>query len=48
MLTYKENILPYLNISRKEEYLTDFTIKNNDDIYKVNILICVLLLHNLI
>ena len=41
MSTYKENIFSYLNISRKEEYLTDFTINNNNDIYKVNILICV-------
>ena len=35
MLTYKENIFSYLNISRKEEFLTDFTIKNNNEIYKV-------------
>ena len=38
MSTYKENIFSYFNISRKEEYLTDFTINNNDDIYKVTIL----------
>ena len=43
MSTYKENILTYLNMSRKEEFLTDFTIINNDDTYKVNILIHVLI-----
>ena len=43
MLKYKENILSYLDLSRKEEFLTDFTIKNNDDTYKVNILILILI-----
>ena len=40
MSTYKENIFTYLNVSRKELFLTDFTIKNSDDTYKVNMLIC--------
>ena len=45
MSTYNENIISYLNISRKEEFLTDFTIINNDDTYKVNILIHVLIFY---
>ena len=40
MLTkYKENIFSYFNTSRKDDYLTDFTIKNNDDTYKVYLII---------
>ena len=45
MSTYKENIISYLNISRKEEFLTDFIIINNDDTYKVNTLMHWLIFH---
>ena len=37
MSPYKENIISYLDISLKQCSLTNFTITNNDDIYKVNI-----------
>ena len=33
--TYRGNILSYFNTSRKDDYLTDFTIKNKDETYKV-------------
>ena len=44
MSPYKENIISYLDISRKQGFLTNFTITNNDDIYKVNIFMCMIIL----
>ena len=41
MSKYKEFILEDFNVSREHEFQTDFTIINNDDTYKVNMLICI-------